>query len=77
MSARKDLLADIVTDNAVTITTSTGRSYTAPVREHTVRDLELGPPVERLELLLGRIELVEAAPAEADIRPSGGGRAAM
>lgn len=30
-----------------------------------------------LEVLLGRIELVEEVPAEADMRPSSGGRAAV
>lgn len=78
MSNRKELLEDLAVDLTLTIkiTTSAGRSYTARVRRQGKRDLELFPPIELLELELGRIELVEESPAEADMR-LGGGRAAV
>lgn len=76
MNNRKELLQDLRADltMTVTITPASGRSYTARVRKFEQRDLELFPPIELLELELGRIELVEAAPAEANMRV-GGGRA--
>lgn len=78
MNNRKELLEDLRADltMTVTITPASGRSFTARVRKFGQRDLELFPPIELLELELGRIELVEESPAEADMRP-GGGRAAV
>ena len=66
--ARKDLLLDLDTDpdRRVTITTSAGRSYTARVRriaEVNVERLDPQPPIERIELELGNVEVV---PAEGD-----------
>lgn len=77
MSNRKDLLADLAADPKITITTSSGRSYTAKVGRTSKRDLETMPPLEMLDAQISRIELAEEAPAEADMRPASGGRAAV
>ncbi len=77
MSNRKDLLADLAADPKITITTSAGRSYTARVHNPVIRDRESLPPIERIGLEVGRIELAQEAPAEADMRPASGGRAAV
>lgn len=64
--SRKDLLADLAASTEITITTSSGRSFTARARVQKVRDLDLYPPIELLDVELGRIEVV-AAPGEAAI----------
>jgi len=68
--ARKDLLLDLLADpgRRIVITTSAGRSYTAYARGLRSHDLEICPPVERLELDLGSIEPVDpVAPSRASI----------
>ena len=69
MSNRKDLLADLAADPKITITTSSGRSYTAKVGRTSKRDLETMPPLEMLDAQISRIELVEAAPATVEQLP--------